>query len=448
MTLGLFAGLFSRANDPVTAARALHTVVGSMAPSPKRVAAALGAVRRPSRVSRETIISTKVRAGRLELLLDRHGGHLLLRLISYVRRARPLPPNPKRIAITVFGAIGDTIVASALSLDIRRAIPGAYIVLVASATNASIAAVLCSFDAVITVPIKRPDVAVRMLRRARFDVLIDCNQWVCVSALHAAFAGCYTIGFHTPGQFRHYAYDFVVTHKNTVHELENYRALLLPLGIKPQAMPTLAISSRAHDAVALMLAGGVGIGRQTVVFHPWAGGANGKMKEWPASHWVELGSALQSRGFRIYVTGSKADLTRTEALVGVAAAQGVEFESLAGTIPLEQVAALLAKVDVVVSVNTGIMHLATAAGARVVALNGPVNPGRWGPLGDRSISLVPVGTPGGYLNLGFEYPKNAMDCMRAISAAAALSAVVALIGASQPMPSHPHEPLEHPTYPG
>ena len=170
MTLGLFAGLFSRANDPVTAARALHTLVGSMAPShsPKRVAAALGAVRPPSRVSRETIISTKVRAGRLELLLDRHGGHLLLRLISYVRRVRPLPPNPKRIAITVFGAIGDTIVASALSLDIRRAIPGAYIVLVASATNASIAAVLCSFDAVITVPIKRPDVAVRMLRRARF----------------------------------------------------------------------------------------------------------------------------------------------------------------------------------------------------------------------------------------------------------------------------------------
>jgi ADP-heptose:LPS heptosyltransferase len=79
-------------------------------------------------------------------------------------------------------------------------------------------------------------------------------------------------------------------------------------------------------------------------------------------------------------------------------------------------------------VNTGVMHLAAATGATTVALNGPTSEARWGPIGERAVS-VNSDLPGcGYLNLGFEYDRGRPDCMRAISVDRVTEAVLALTG--------------------
>jgi ADP-heptose:LPS heptosyltransferase len=102
-------------------------------------------------------------------------------------------------------------------------------------------------------------------------------------------------------------------------------------------------------------------------------------------------------------------------------AQGV-LTSLAGKVDLVTTAAYLQKSAGVVSVNTGTMHLAALLGVPLVALHGPTDPDRWGPIYPGSTSeLTPIilgpgrNEGGAYLNLGFEYPKNPAYLMNQIS---------------------------------
>jgi ADP-heptose:LPS heptosyltransferase len=65
------------------------------------------------------------------------------------------------------------------------------------------------------------------------------------------------------------------------------------------------------------------------------------------------------------------------------------------------------------------MHLASLLDVPLVALHGPTSRRRWGPLGERAVALAPAAGVGvtndcEFLNLGFEYPKQPIDCMRRI----------------------------------
>jgi ADP-heptose:LPS heptosyltransferase len=82
---------------------------------------------------------------------------------------------------------------------------------------------------------------------------------------------------------------------------------------------------------------------------------------------------------------------------------------------LAATAALLAKARLVVSVNTGVMHLAAAVGVPLIALHGPTSARRWGPVGPRAIALESPCDGCGYLDLGFEYSRQPRHCMNAIS---------------------------------
>jgi hypothetical protein len=64
-----------------------------------------------------------------------------------------------------------------------------------------------------------------------------------------------------------------------------------------------------------------------------------------------------------------------------------------------------AQAAAVISVNTGSMHVASLLNVPTIALHGPTSPLRWGPVGRRSIALVPDGATS-FLNLGFEMLKS------------------------------------------
>jgi Glycosyltransferase family 9 (heptosyltransferase)/D5 N terminal like len=65
--------------------------------------------------------------------------------------------------------------------------------------------------------------------------------------------------------------------------------------------------------------------------------------------------------------------------------------------------------------NTGLMHLAAATGTSTIALNGPTSAQRWGPVGERVVSVNSDLAGCGFLNLGFEYNGQRTDCMHGIS---------------------------------
>jgi heptosyltransferase III len=346
--------------------------------------------------------------------LDRYAGIPVIATLGAARRVRgdrPVPADWKTIGLVKTVGIGDLVLLSAVIHDIRTERPDARIVLFVSANNAGFAELLEDVDAVVTVPVRNIPRAVKLVRAEHCDVVVDFGAWPRFESLLTVLsdARC-TVGMRTPGQHRHFAYDVVVDHA-TGHEIDNYRRLIAGAGITSKSDPSMRPDPGAvspHPA-------------PYVVLHLWPGGANFEERSWPVDRWRAMAEALNARGYDVMLTGGPGDVAPTEALVAEWRAAGICAESVAGTSPAETLV-WLRFASGVVSVNTGVMHLAAAVGVPVVALNGPTPVARWGPLGAPSRSVVSPIVPNGYLNLGWEHDERYKDAMSAITVDAVLTA--------------------------
>lgn len=358
--------------------------------------------------------------------LDSRLGPVFLKSLSAVLPRRGLPDMPKRVGVICFGALGDLLLLSAVLADLRADHPGVQFLLIGSNTNRSLAPLLGEDDFV-TLPVARPDKALAQLRALRLDLILDSSQWPRLPAVLSALSGAPAIGFRTAGQSRHHAYALTVDHRNDCHEIENFRRLAAALpGARPRPagamprLPALTVTAQARARVAEL-----GLGR-FVVFHAWPSGTQSGLKEWPLASWKKVAAYLGGRGIPVVLTGAPVDV---EASAGLAAtlAPVATVVDLAGKLRLIETAALLEVAACTVSVNTGIMHMAATFDVPLVALHGPTNPLRWGPLSDRAYNHAPQGIGCGYLNLGFEYPANPPACMEAIAPEAVIASVEAAL---------------------
>ena len=139
-------------------------------------------------------------------------------------------------------------------------------------------------------------------------------------------------------------------------------------------------------------------------------------RKWSETCWVELGKRLyQVYHVRILLSGANIDAGAAEHTAQLLRKVGVPAENIAGKYSLSDMVTILAKARLVVSVNTGIMHLAAAVRAPLVALHGATSELRWGPLGDTSV-VVKSGEPcQPCISLGFESNCNNPICMQNIT---------------------------------
>ena len=111
-------------------------------------------------------------------------------------------------------------------------------------------------------------------------------------------------------------------------------------------------------------------------------GSNAEARRWPAGRFSALAQRMASAGRRVLVLGGAGE----EVLTGVVASAGAAFgvcEDLGGRTDLAGLAEVLAGCDVLVTNDTGPMHLAAALGTPVVALEGPADILQTRPLGAR-----------------------------------------------------------------
>ena len=86
----------------------------------------------------------------------------------------------------------------------------------------------------------------------------------------------------------------------------------------------------------------------------------------------------QKLAARVILIGGKEDIPLAEEIT---AKTGSKPLNMTGRASLLQLGALLEQCDILVSGDTGPMHIATAVGTRVVALFGAADPARTGPVG-------------------------------------------------------------------
>jgi len=114
-----------------------------------------------------------------------------------------------------------------------------------------------------------------------------------------------------------------------------------------------------------------------------------KEKHWPADRWAVLLTRLvMEHRCEIVLCGSPADVAAHEAvqeMVGPLVA--AHLHDFSRHVPLRSTGALLARMDALVGVDTGLVHLAASHDVPVVVLFGPTDPNRWSPWSPRATVL-------------------------------------------------------------
>ncbi len=337
--------------------------------------------------------------------LDRYLGILLVGFFRLFKRKRTLPQKISSIALLKSAGIGDTALLSAIVLDLQQAFPEAKIVFFAGTANHEMAEMIPGVE-VVSLPMVFPRRALQLIRQHRFDLWLDFDPWPRISALFGFFSRAgFTLGFKTARQGRHFLYDCSVEHRSDVHELENSRNLLKPLNIRSHHQPKISVGPSEP--------------KKRVVCHLFPGGSRAALKMWSEKKWSELIQFLVSEGYEVLLTGGKGDRERLPPLSGV--------QNVAGKLSLREVAELLKSSACVISVDTGIMHLAAVVGAPLIALHGPTSPDRWGGIGEKVVAITPKLDYRPCIYLGFESKCSVNRCMQAISVEQVKEAFLELI---------------------
>ena len=179
-------------------------------------------------------------------------------------------------------------------------------------------------------------------------------------------------------------------------------ALRLPHTAQPVAWTAPEDRARA-DALMLGEAPIIGLGPTA----NWSG------KVWPPDRFVALFHALQAvlPGARAAVFAGPGAVERAMAAPVLAALPGVI--DLAGSLTLPEAAACLARCRLFIGNDSGLMHLAAAAGTATLGLFGPTPASEYAPAGRRAAAVLASGAPGAA-------PMSALDVDAVLAAAMAL----------------------------
>ena len=218
--------------------------------------------------------------------------------------------------------------------------------------------------------------SIRALRAHRFDWVIDL-QGLARSGVFAWLAnGSLTAGVLDPREGAAGFYDLAVPRPAyETHAVDWYLAVLARLGV-PIAPDFTWLPARP-EAIAAVQRQWQPAGERWWILNP---GARWFNKRWPVEHFAALvGLAAKSDpALRFAILGGRADAELGEI---IAAADPARCVNLAGRTTLPEMVEWIRLSELIVTNDTGPMHVAAALGKPVVALFGPTDARRTGPYG-------------------------------------------------------------------
>jgi lipopolysaccharide heptosyltransferase I len=301
---------------------------------------------------------------------------------------------PQSVLIVRLGALGDIVHALPLAAALRTASPASRIDWLVDVRHRAILDHAGGLDTIIPIDTRRAAgptgvvQVVRALRAAAYDVAVDA-QGLIKSALLAHLAGAgRVVGLarrHLREPLARWAYDATVDPAG-VHVVDKAIALAAALGA-PAGSPRFALRPPASDVVdRARRAVGLAPGQPFAVLNPGAAWPN---KRWPADRFGALARRIHARhGWPSIVAWGPGEETLAAAVVAAAHAGGpAAIAAAAPPTSLGELIALVASAGLVVSGDTGPLHLAAAMGTPIVGLYGPTDPARNGPWSPADVTL-------------------------------------------------------------
>jgi len=323
----------------------------------------------------------------------------LLRLYLSLRPGKEFSPDKiNRILIFAYHGLGNFIMYTPALRALRERYPNARIDLQVG-NNTGCEEVLAGsafFDSICNLPYAAGLRAwlgrARKVRRARYDLTINefhSHSWK-LAMLVALSGAPFRAGHVTsPGwSYRFSRFSFVfnipVLMREDEHEVERYIDLVSSVGATRKSLDSASpfIHLRDEDReFARDFLERVGITDSVTVIGIQPGTSpNMRWKQWPVERFRQLVERIHTEmpDARIILFGSPAELEMIEEM-----ARGMESKVImaAGRTTIKQVASLIERCDMLVSNDSGLMHVAVAARTPVVAIYGPTDIRRTAPLG-------------------------------------------------------------------
>lgn len=219
------------------------------------------------------------------------------------------------------------------------------------------------------------------LRAERFDLALDM-QGLFRSGVLAWVSGAPTrVGFANGREGSPWFYTNPVPVQDpNVHAVDRYLSMVGALGIGLPEKPRFQFKLLEEN---LQTVRAICHRHGFVVDRPWIAmsiGARWPTKRWPLQAFAAvLDQLYESQLGPVMIIGSSDERRGTSRLRALTASP---FIDLCGEIPLGCLPALLSTASVMVTNDSGPMHIASALGVRVVAMFGPTSAIRTGPYGD------------------------------------------------------------------
>jgi len=362
--------------------------------------------------------------------------------LGWWHRRRPTTP-PHRVLLLRLERIGDLLMVLDAIAATRAAWPSAHIDLAVGSWNASIAALIPGIHHVdhVDVPwLAREGTGLswrglltqaRIWRRQRYDLVVNFEPDIRTNLLAWRTGARLRAGYWTAGGGA--LLTDALTYDPEAHVSVNALALIRHVtgGVEIGATaprPSLVPGAEAVAAAQTLLArqGPATTASRLIGLHVSGGRES---KQWHLSRFAEVGRILAAdAGTRLVLTGGPGDRAMVDEVRQMLG--DVDVVDAAGTLDLPASAALLTHLDVLITGDTGPMHLAAAVGTPVVALFGPSDPRRYGPLAahQRVVRVHLPCSPCGQVRLPPEWCRGHVpDCMDGITVDAVVHAARELL---------------------
>ena len=334
----------------------------------------------------------------------------------------------RRVLVIRLRSIGDAVLTTPSLFALRRFLPDAQIDVLLEDWVAPVFAGLDWIDRVITIPRESKSARARIareLRSAHYDVVYNLHGGTTATFLTRATGAKHRVGFENYQYARLHNHvapsPLQIWQRPTLHSVEQQLALIGWTGVPVTDRPAtrLAVTDSAVTSVIgkLSAAGFDGFDlKPFAMIHPTAAFDT---KQWATENFARVAEDLRERNLTPVVVVAPNEKRVAEALASQTRSGIISLTDLS----LPEVTALASRARLFIGNDSGIAHIAAAAGAPCVVVFGSSNRNHWRPWTTKANESVfeemPCQPCHGYFCAEFERP----ECILRVPVARVVSAI-------------------------
>jgi ADP-heptose:LPS heptosyltransferase len=301
----------------------------------------------------------------------------------------------RRLLLVKLVGMGDAVMIRSLAEHIARACPGREIGVLGGPATLDVLSVNSPFRAHTYDPagadrgIGSLLAKAREIRTAGYDLVIDFEQHILLVSLFLRLTGIpWRIGLAEPSnpraRFQTHTISFTGDDSMYGAYVALARAAAPALDAAPPAVALPCSPRVVEDVARWWREHGLDQAR-VVAMHPGCG-SRAAARRWPVERFARLADRLHREGMAdvVVLTGTPPESPLAAEFTGLFAGRALDATDFGS---IERTAELLRRCTLVVSNDTGVMHLAAAMGTPTLGLFGPNTPRRYRPVGPQAAGV-------------------------------------------------------------